>query len=244
MSKLNLGSSVGRWVAKHPRTADIFETLNIDYCCGGDQALEEACWKNGLETLRVHSQLQRAITGIADESIDDWLHACLSDLCDHIEQTHHVFLKAELSRLTDLIAKVPEVHGSALPELVEVQRHFIDLRNEMLTHTAREESVLFPAIRQLEQSGALPDDRLHSIEKPIRAMLFEHLDVGDGLRNIRKAANDFAVPSDACDSYRNMLVSLGRLETDTHHHIHKENHILFPRAIELESQLQTLNEAQ
>lgn len=244
MAKLNLGSSVGRWVAEHPHTADVFETLKIDYCCGGDQALEEACWKNGLETLRVHSRLQRAITSIADESIDDWLHTRLSDLCDHIERTHHVYLKAELSRLTDLVAKVAEVHGDAHPELVEVQQHFIALRNEMLPHTAREESVLFPAIRQLEQSGALPDDSVHSIEKPIRAMLFEHLDVGDGLRNIRRAANDFAIPADACDSYRDMLVSLERLETDTHHHIHKENHILFPRAIELESHLQTLSEAQ
>ncbi|MCC7337459.1 MAG: iron-sulfur cluster repair di-iron protein [Pirellulaceae bacterium] len=243
MSELNVGSSVGRWVAEHPQTADVFEMFNIDYCCGGDQSLEEACWKSGLETLRVHSQLQRAIAGIDDESVDDWLHASLSDLCDHIEQTHHVYLKAEFSRLTDLIAKVEAVHGDAHTELVEVQQHFISLRTEMLPHTAREESVLFPAIRQLEQSGALPSDRVHGIGKPIRTMLFEHLDVGDGLRNIRKAANDFAVPADACDSYRDMLASLRRLENDTHHHIHKENHILFPRVIELESQLASHHEA-
>ncbi len=244
MSNLKLNDSVGHWVAEHPHTADIFETLKIDYCCGGNQSLEEACWKSGLETLRVHSQLQRVIAGIDDDSVDDWLHASLSDLCNHIEQTHHAYLKAELSRLTDLIAMVKNTRGDACPEIVEVQQHFIALRNEMLPHTAREDGVLFPAIRHLEQFGALPDDRIHSIEKPIRAMLFEHLDVGDGLRNIRKAANDFAVPPNACDSYRDMLASLRRLETDTHHHIHKENHILFPRAIELESSLQTHNEAQ
>lgn len=242
MSELKLNDSVGRWVAVYPQTAEIFERLKVDYCCGGEQSLEGACWKNGLDSLHVYSQLQRVVVGIDDESVDDWLHASLSDLCDHIEQTHHLYLKAELSRLTDLIAKVEEVHGDAHPELVEVQQYFISLCTEMLPHTASEESVLFPAIRQLEQSGALPDDRVHSIGKPIRAILFEHLDVGDELRNIRTAANDFAVPADACGSYRDMLASLRRLETDTHQRIHKENHILFPRAIELELILRTNND--
>jgi len=188
--------------------------------------------------FRVHSRFQRAISGITDQSLEDWLHAPLSDLCDHIEQTHHAFVKKELCRLTDLIAKVVCVHRNAHPELVALQQHFISLRTEMLPHTAREEDFLFPAIRQLEQSETLPDDRIHSIEKPIRALLFEHLDVGDDLRNIRKAANEFVAPADACDNYRDMLASLHRLESDTHQHIHKENHILFPRAIEFESQLE------
>ncbi len=235
MSKTNLRSSVGRWVAEHPQTADVFEMLRIDYCCGGDQTLEEACWTNGLEVLRVHSRLQRAIAGICDESIDDWLHASLTSLCDHVEQTHHASLKSELCRLTDLVARVVGVHQDAHPELVDVQQRFIALRNEMLPHTSREENVLFPAIRQLEKSGDLLSEHNPNIKKTIRSLLFEHQDVGDELRSIRSASQNFAVPGDTCSSYRDMLESLRRLETDTHLHIHKENHILFPRAIELAS---------
>ncbi|WP_146409415.1 DUF542 domain-containing protein [Allorhodopirellula heiligendammensis] len=48
MSEVNLGSSVGQWVVEYPQTADVFETLQISYCCEGDQSVEEACWKNGL----------------------------------------------------------------------------------------------------------------------------------------------------------------------------------------------------
>ncbi len=237
MSTTNLRTSVGRWVAEHPQTADLFEVLQIDYCCGGDQSLEEACWKGGLESLHVHSQLQRLVVGIDDETLEDWLHASLSDLCDHIEHSHHAYLKAELSRLTDLIAKVMDRHRDSHPELADLQNYFISLRTEMLPHTAREDEVLFPAIRQLERFGELADDRIQTLGKPIRALLFEHLDVGHGLRNIRQAAQDFAVPTDACSSYRDLLASLHRLEIDTHIHIHKENHVLFPRAIRLETKL-------
>ena len=48
---------------------------------------------------------------------------------------------------------------------------------------------------------------------------------------------DYLPPAEACTSWRVMLESLENLEQDMHRHIHKENSILFPRAIELESKL-------
>lgn len=43
----------------------------------------------------------------------------------------------------------------------------------------------------------------------------------------------------ACNTYRAMLDGLRQLEGDLHQHIHKENNVLFPKAIQLESERRT-----
>ena len=57
------------------------------------------------------------------------------------------------------------------------------------------------------------------------------------LKSIRSLTADFAVPADACASYKMMLSGLEEMERDLHEHIHKENNVLFPRVLELEAQL-------
>ncbi len=105
MTQSNLNTSVGQWVAANPQTSRVFESLQIDYCCGGGKSLEQACWDRQLDPQQVVAQLQQAIHR-DDEPTRDWLIAPLADLCDHIEQTHHAYLNRELPRLTEMIAKV------------------------------------------------------------------------------------------------------------------------------------------
>ena len=54
------------------------------------------------------------------------------------------------------------------------------------------------------------------------------------LRRIRELSSNFSVPDGACLSYRSLYEALEGLERDLHQHIHLENNLLFPRAIELE----------
>jgi len=234
MVQLNLNESVGSWVAQHPQTSRVFESHQIDYCCGGGKSLEQACHDRQVDAQQIVEELEQAIAG-AEKPAEDWLQAPLTDLCDHIEQTHHAYLRTELPRLTQMIAKVVAAHGESHPKLHDVKRVFAELCAELEPHMFKEERILFPAIRLMEQSAASPSFPFGTVANPIRIMEHEHDNAGDALSQLRTLTGDYGPPADACNTYRAMLDGLRELEADMHQHIHKENNILFPRGIELEA---------
>jgi len=68
-------------------------------------------------------------------------------------------------------------------------------------------------------------------------MVSDHDQAGDALGRLRQLTGNYAPPAGACNTYRVMLEGLATLERDMHEHVHKENNILFPRAVELEANL-------
>ena len=234
MPNLDFDTPVGQWVAEHPRTSRVFEALHIDYCCGGDKPLSLACAERQLDPNQTLSELAAASAEAHTESTESWRDATLTSLCNHIEQTHHAYLKEELPRLEKMVAKVAKVHGANHPELALVQKAFQDLEAELVPHMFKEEQVLFPAIRWMEQSEAAVSFPFGTMANPIGMMEHEHDDAGQALKDIRRATGDYGVPANACNTYRAMLQGLLELEDDLHQHIHKENNILFPRALDME----------
>lgn len=237
MTRLNLDSTVGQWVSTHPQTSRLFEASRIDYCCGGGKRLEQACRDRALDPQQILAQLHEAVKEAGGEPAEDWTQASLATLCDHIEQTHHAYLRTELPRLTTLIAKIVDAHGEVHPELSRVQHEFAALRGELEPHMFKEEQVLFPAIRRLERSETPPVFPFGTVANPIRMMEHEHDNAGNGLAHIRELTCEYRVPADACNTYRAALHGLSKLELDLHQHIHKENNVLFPRAMEMERSL-------
>ncbi|QDU82530.1 Iron-sulfur cluster repair protein YtfE [Polystyrenella longa] len=236
---LKPSDSVGAWVTKHPATSRVFEQHNIDYCCGGDRSLEEACSAKQVDAHRVLEELVDMISRSATNGTveDDFTSKRLADMCDEIEATHHAYLKRELPRLTQLVEKVVRVHGEQYAWLVQLEKSFYQLRDELNPHMSKEEQVLFPAIRTIEQSGVVPSFPFGSVDNPIRMMEHEHDVAGQALRDIREASSDFDLPEGGCNTFRAMLDGLQELESDLHRHIHKENNILFPRASKLAAEL-------
>jgi len=205
----------------------IFESLGIDYCCGGHRPLEQACKTAGAPVDKVLSLLDEARQQQPAPTTTDWQKAGLADLVAHIVETHHVF------RLTDLFTKVVAAHGERHPELHELQSTFTALSDELHSHLGKEEQILFPYISQKEH-GMQPHACFGTVENPIRMMMFEHDNAGEALRVMRKLSGDYTVPAGACLSYAKLYEALERLEADLHQHIHLENNILFPRAIAAE----------
>lgn len=231
MRTVNPDMTVGRVVVEHPVTARVFERLGIDYCCGGGRTLREACEKKGLELGNVLDQLAREPVGSGDGEQRDWSAASAAELMEHIESTHHAYLKRELPRLGRLVAKVAAVHGEAEPALQEVRDVFSRLAQELAEHMAKEERVLFPWIKLLEAGAGAPA----GVTRPIAVMIHEHDDAGAALARLRELTRDYTPPPTACGSYRAMLAGLSELEADLHEHVHKENNILFPKATALEA---------
>jgi regulator of cell morphogenesis and NO signaling len=238
--------SVGQLVVERPARARVFEKFGIDYCCGGNRFLEQACRDKDLDVARVIKELDDEPLGTGAPHERSWSSASLTDLCDHIEQTHHAYLKQELPRLDHLTRKIAAVHGEREPKLREVQRIFHELQQEMTSHMAKEERVLFPLCRRLEDPELPPPAGLPGgfrIENPIAVMVQEHEHAGDALAQIRALTDGYTCSPGACNTYRVTFDALAHLERDLHEHVHKENNILFPKAARLEQRLRRLAKA-
>lgn len=224
---------VGQLVATGPHRAAILEKWGLDYCCGGKRTLAEACRERSLSADDVARELLGADTAreAAGETIapeTDWNSAPLSDLCDHIERAHHDYLRANLPRIATLTMKVAAAHGSTDERLQALHALFLQFQNEMENHTLKEDRIVFPWIRvQEKQSGTLGN-----IAVPIEVLRAEHDDAGEALRVMRVLTDNYTVPVTACNTYRALIAALVELEADMHQHVHKENNILFPRALE------------
>jgi regulator of cell morphogenesis and NO signaling len=233
--KFDSQTRIGDLVLETPAAMRVFEALNVDYCCGGHRSLAEACAHAGRAYEEVAAGLAAMPAGetaAADPSV--WREASLTDLIAHIESTHHVFTRQELARVAPLMEKVLRVHGEHHPELERVAECFQAMADDLGPHLEKEERILFPYLRNLEAGQAPSDCCFGTVQNPVRAMMSEHDQVGDVLRELRKVTRDFTVPEDACGSYRSLYMGLNALEQDLHIHIYLENHLLFPRAIALE----------
>jgi regulator of cell morphogenesis and NO signaling len=221
---------VGDIVAASPSLARLFEELRIDYCCGGKQTLASACVARGLSVPMVVERIGEAAAALAAGPAEvDAAGMALSELADHIEQTHHAYLKDELPRLVEMADRVAYKHGGRDPRLREVAVVVHDLAQEMFSHMQKEEIVLFPLVRQIEAGILGGFHRL--IADPIRQMEAEHDDAGRAIARLRELTDGLVPDAQACNTHRALLDGLARLEADLHRHIHKENNILFPRAL-------------
>ena len=227
--KADSRTTVREIVLEFPHVAGVFESLGIDYCCGGKRTLNEACRKAGVavETIRTMLQQSASSTEIGDER---WTSADLSELAEHIVQKHHAFVRRESARLLELCRKVQAVHGTSHPELNQIANLFGELAAELAQHMLKEERVLFPLITELASGGQTGPC---GVEFPIRRMMEEHDGAGEYLAGIRSRSGGFKPPADACLSFRTLYQGLEEFERDLHRHIHLENNILFPRALAL-----------
>ena len=231
--------TVGELAVAIPNATRVFEKTKIDYCCGGDQLLGDACVKAGVD-LQMLEQMLAASVEPATAATADFQQMTLAGLIQYILDKHHVYTKEEMNRLESLVAKVVGAHGANHPELLTMRDLLQQLFAELRGHMFKEEQILFPFVVEFEQSvrqnRPTPSAPFGTVNNPIRMMMFEHDNAGEILRELRKLSTDYKTPADACISYQTFYQALEAFEQDLHQHIHLENNILFPKAIALELQ--------
>jgi regulator of cell morphogenesis and NO signaling len=222
---------------EQPSSIRVFEHYGIDYCCGGRKPLGEACTAGKLEVNTVIATLEAAAKIPAPIS-RDWSQTSLESLSGHIVATHHAYVKRELPRLAELALKVVARHGATRAELRIIQATLVRLDEELSQHLAKEEAILFPYVVSLERAAAdgstKPQGCFGTVANPIAMMAREHDAAGALIAEIRRLSHNFVAPADACPTYHAFYDGLKDFEQDLHQHIHLENNILFPRAIDME----------
>ena len=227
--------TVGEIVASDFRTARVFEQFGIDFCCGGRQSIAEACESAAVDPQIVERAL-RALPPVTEHDDGDVTRWSPDRLIEHILTTHHAYVRATLPSIGRQLAKLVEVHGQRHPELARIAALFEQVGSDLLQHMMKEERVLFPYIHEIASSQRSGPARspFGSVENPIRMMEREHRDAGDELRFIRDLASGYEPPADGCATYRVCFAQLAEFERDLHRHVHLENNVLFPKAIDLE----------
>lgn len=226
--------TIGEIVAQDYRTAGVFKRFGIDFCCGGKRPLKETCEDKGIDAALVEQELSvlQQQPSAVQTNFQDW---SADFLADYIVNHHHAYVRKTIPEITSFAEKVARVHGKRHPETLEIFYNWQALASELSAHLLKEENILFPYIKKLanHKENMLPP--FGTVENPIHMMESEHEDAGELMRNIRNLSSDFTPPADACTTYRVLFSFLAEFETDLHEHIHLENNILFPKAIELES---------
>jgi regulator of cell morphogenesis and NO signaling len=221
---------VGDIVAKYFRSTEIFKKAGIDFCCGGYETLADACTDKNIDIEPIEQELTELALIESDPaySFSEWP---LDVLCDHIVNEHHKKTMELLPQITFYTQKIAEVHGSHHPELIEIADLFTKVNTELTRHINNEEKVLFPALKEVLLSGS-KDSKFITLRE-MAIMKTEHEYAGSVLDVINDLTNDYTVPPDGCSTYALTFKLLKRFADDLQIHVHLENNILYPKALEL-----------
>lgn len=235
--------TIGQYVADDFRTAAVFSKYGIDFCCKGNRTIEEACEKKGQDSEIILNEINTVLNTKNDNTIDfkSWP---LDLLADYIEKTHHRYVQDKTQILLPFLDKLCKVHGAAHPELFEINELFKGCAGELAQHMKKEELILFPFVKKMVQATLSHEQIMQphfgTIENPIAMMMHEHDAEGERFRKIASLTHNYTPPADACNTYKVTFAMLQEFEEDLHKHIHLENNILFPKAVELEQKFTEL----
>jgi regulator of cell morphogenesis and NO signaling len=233
--------TIGQVVAEDYRTATVFKSYGIDFCCQGGRSIQVACEEKGIAPETVFKSLEAVITessGRGAEDVNSWPLDLLVDL---IEKRHHTYVEKAITDLKPFLSKLVQVHGPQHSELIEIEKLFLESAGDLTQHMKKEELILFPFVRKMvaakKEDRSVPAPHFGTVQSPVSMMMEEHENEGVRFRKISELSNEFTPPADGCNTYKTTYALLKEFEEDLHRHIHLENNILFPRAVELEKKL-------
>lgn len=236
--EITRSTSIGSIVANDYRYAPVFQKHGIDFCCKGNQTISEVCGSKSIDITTLLAELIDATKHGSDQIIDyrSWP---IDLLADYIEKKHHRYIENAVPVLEQFLDKLCKAHVVQHPELSEIREEFHNAVDALAAHMRREEHILFPYVRNLVASTrGVQFTRPHfgSIANPIRMMMQEHDAEGERFGKIAALSNNYTPPRGSCTTYRVTYSLLKEFESDLHLHIHLENNILFPKAIEMENE--------
>lgn len=229
--------TVGEIAAADIRKAEVFKKMGIDFCCGGNKTLDEVSAEAGIDI----ATLKEALTNASEVSLSpsqDFNKWELDFLADYIINTHHRYVRDSAETLVGMADKVANRHSDNYPELKRLAAGVRAFFEDLLQHMAKEERILFPAIKErvAVNRGQQIEENYGSgfLKQPILLMMKEHEISGEDLTFFRRLTNNYELPADACNSYTYLFDKMKEFENDLFNHIHLENNILFPKAMELD----------
>lgn len=207
--------AIGQIAVNLPGSTAVFRRLKLDFCCGGQVALQTACEAKGLAlnaVLDELAQLDRPATQAAPQAP--------AAMIDHILERYHAVHREQLPELIRMARRVEAVHRDSPDVPTGLAAHLEAMEAELLEHMEKEETVLFPMLK----AGGTP-----MVRHPIGVMRDEHTSHGEQLERLMALSHDTTPPFGACNTWRALYAGIAQLSDDLINHIHLENNLLFPQ---------------
>ena len=229
-------------VTQNFRAAAVFEKYSLDFCCKGGRTITDACREKNLDPTSIITELQ-TLNKTANDSSQRFNQWSPDFLVTYILENHHAYIRQAIPSMLAHTHKVAMVHGERHPEMKKAADIFGVVADDLMNHMHKEEQMLFPYIvalfHSLHDKTPMPGTPFGSVNNPIAMMEQEHDSAGSMMYEIHELTNSYAVPDEACTTYRVTLHELKEFEYDLHQHVHLENNILFPKAARMEEMLQS-----
>ncbi len=227
--------SIASLVLENHRIVPILEKYNIDFCCRGKNNLLDACREKGIDPAEILSEIN-SVQNAECSRIMPFTEMSLAQLVNHIIVKHHYYVKQAMPAILERLEKIVKKHGEHYAYMTEVKDLFETIRSELDPHMQKEELILFPRIVLIEkehENGQKYEFPENYISGPISMMHMEHEIAGDLMFEIRSLTNKYSIPPGACNTFQVCMAELKEFEEDLHQHVHLENNILFPKALQL-----------
>ena len=91
-------------------------------------------------------------------------------------------------------------------------------------HMAKEENVLFPAMREMSRNKSNT-----TLAMPIHCMREDHEDHDKAIHRLQRLTSNCTLPDGACGSWRRLYSGTAKLIEDLVAHMYLENSVLFPQ---------------
>jgi regulator of cell morphogenesis and NO signaling len=236
------GLTVAEIVTKDYRTADVFRKYGIEYCCGGRSSLKMACEANGVNLQKLSKELEEVTRDVqipGNFNFNDW---DIDFLTDYLVNVHHYYLRKNLPQLQDHLERFAEGHRKKFPYVEELQRSVNQLVRTLNPHLEQEEEIIFPYIRQIGHAyhsrASYASLLVRTLRKPVEdIMQHEHDNTVKVVKRWRELTDNYTLPPHACVSHQVVFKKLREVDNDLCQHLHLENNILFPKAINMEKEL-------
>jgi regulator of cell morphogenesis and NO signaling len=229
--EINADTTIGRIVRHNYNTSRLFEKRQIDFCCGGDKTLEQACNEMNVDFGQLKREIEELIM------LDDWDSQYLDGLspgalCDYIVNRHHQYIQVNAPLIKQRLQKLIEVHSSQYSQLFKIKRLFDDATDKLNIHMKKEELLFFPLIKTLYKDVKRRSNisvNTSELEELLILLVSDHDEEGERFTTIALLTNQYQIPSDGCHTFEVTYRVLEDFEKDLHKHIHLENNILFPK---------------
>jgi regulator of cell morphogenesis and NO signaling len=229
--------SMAEIVTSVPQAATVLEIHKLDYCCGGKRKLSDAIGEDASRMRDIIADLELIVS--KKGAAADVNSYSLAQLVDYIVENHHQYIRNNAPLIFRHLEKVIQKHGEKYKWLSGIKMLFKELICDLEHHLLKEEVVLFPQIKKVESAayGESRPEEMLTLKGPVRIMVIEHDEAGAVMEEIRLLSGNYSPPEGACTTFRLLLDELRMFEADLHYHVHLENNILFPKAMELQGRM-------
>lgn len=226
MTTVETTQRIGELVAKFPQTKTIFEELEIDYYCEGTRRIADMISDLELDEQELMHKLQIALAQPSTEK--NWNEVGYQEIIEHIENTHHAYLKRELPELSDLVTDLLQ-HKTQFPELPRIYTLVRNVKRELEGHMIREEKDAFRLI--CDYVGEPTEEKFKFLVRVIVALETDHDGSEKIMKELRSLTNHFTPPVAGSVAYVDLIRRLDVFDKDLALHTHLENNILFVRIL-------------